>query len=123
MSYLNKRFLSVFTVALLLLVSPCARAHADVLMNEVAWMGTTSSQYEEWIELYNNGSADIDLNGWKILKRDGSTTLYNLSQPISAGGYLLICRTTATLTNPLDGSCNEKGPFGGSGLSNTGEHL
>ena len=105
------------------LLTPWTLVHAAVSINEVAWMGTAGNQYEEWLELYNNGSSDVPLAGWKILKDDGATTLFNLTKTISANGYLLVCRTTTTLTNPLSGTCNEQGAFGGSGLGNSGEHL
>jgi hypothetical protein len=33
----------------------------DVVISEVAWMGTQASANDEWIELYNTTSAPIDL--------------------------------------------------------------
>ncbi len=97
-------------------------AEAAVRINEVAWMGTTSSQYEEWIELYNDGTAQ-SLDGWKIYKAGGSTNLISLTGTIGAGQYFLVCRTTPSVTNPLSGACNVSGTFGGSGLNNTSEHI
>lgn len=99
-----------------------ADVSAAITINEVAWMGTTNSQYEEWIELYNNGSTQ-SLDGWKIYKAGGGTLLINLSGSISAGEYLLVCRTTPSVSNPLGGSCGVTGGFGGSGLNNTSEHI
>ena len=95
-------------------------ARADVVINEVAWMGTAGSQYEEWIELKNTGSESVSLAGWKLYKNSG-TLLFSLSKTIPADGYFLICRTTASLTNPLSGTCDEQGVFGGSGLNNTSD--
>lgn len=85
-------------------------------------MGTSSSQYEEWLELYNDGDAEIPLSGWKIFK-SGGTTLFALSGSIAAGEYYVVCRTTASLTNPLSGACNEQGAWGGSGLNNTSDQV
>lgn len=98
-------------------------ARADVLISEVAWMGTTDSQFEEWIELQNTGSESVSLSGWKIYKAGGDTLLFSLSGSISAGQYLLVCRTTASVSNPLSGSCDLSGAFGGSGLNNTSEYI
>jgi hypothetical protein len=98
-------------------------ARADVLISEVAWMGTTDSQFEEWIELQNTGSESVSLSGWKIYKAGGDTLLFSLSGSISAGQYLLVCRTTASVSNPLSGSCDLSGTFGGSGLNNTSEYI
>ena len=37
-----------------------------VVINEVAWAGTSASASDEWLELYNSGAADIDLTGWTL---------------------------------------------------------
>lgn len=118
---MNQKFFKsiVFVIAVLSLPN---LAQAEIRINEVAWMGTSSSQYEEWIELYNDGTAQ-SLDGWKIYKAGGSTTLISLSGNISAGQYLLVCRTTPSVTSPLGGICNIQGAFGGSGLNNTSENI
>lgn len=96
---------------------------AEVIISEVAWMGTLNSQFEEWIELRNTGSESVSLSGWKIYKAGGETVLFSLAGEISAGAYFLVCRTTASVTNPLSGACDMSGSFGGSGLNNTSEHI
>ncbi len=95
-------------------------ARADVIINEVAWMGTATSQYEEWVELRNTGSESVSLVGWKLYKNSG-TVLFSLSKTIPAGGYFVVCRTTPSVSNPLLGSCDEQGTFGGGGLINTSD--
>ncbi len=65
----------------------------------------------------------MSLTGWKIYKAGGETILFSLSGEISAGAYFLVCRTTASVTNPLSGICDISGSFGGSGLNNTSEHI
>src|SRR5690606_12761592 len=101
----------------LILLSMPSFVWADVVIYEVAWMGTAESQYEEWIELYNDGQEGVSLDGWKIDKGDGETNLFALSGEISAESYFLICRTTPSVTNPLAGMCDLTGTFGGSGLN------
>ncbi len=60
----------------------------DVVINEVAWMGTDASGTDEWIELCNNTTSQIDLTDWEIT---GSGLDANgLSGSISATGYYLI---------------------------------
>jgi len=40
-----------------------------VVINEIAWMGTSATNSsDEWIELYNNTTSTIDLTDWEILK-------------------------------------------------------
>lgn len=43
-------------------------ASPDVVINEIAWMGTNTSPNDEWIELLNNSDGNIELTGWEILK-------------------------------------------------------
>jgi len=38
-----------------------------VVINEIAWMGTGASSSDEWIELYNNTSEQIELSGWQLI--------------------------------------------------------
>ena len=40
----------------------------EVVINEIAWMGTATSSWDEWIELYNNTTTSVDLMGWQIKK-------------------------------------------------------
>jgi phosphatidylserine/phosphatidylglycerophosphate/cardiolipin synthase-like enzyme len=67
----------------------------DIVISEVAWMGTNYSTSDEWLELYNPGSAAVDLNGWTITAQDGSPAIV-LSGVIPAGGYFLLERTDDT---------------------------
>jgi phage protein U len=68
------------------------RANAlDVVINEVAWMGTVASSADEWIELYNPTSITIDLTGWSL--SDGGDVNVSLSGTIVANGYYLLERT------------------------------
>ncbi len=63
-----------------------------IVINEVAWMGTSASLYDEWIELYNTTDTDISLDGWRLVSSDGSPDI-SLSGIISAHGYFLLERT------------------------------
>ena len=38
-----------------------------IIINEVAWMGTSNSSNDEWIELKNISSGIIDLSNWQLL--------------------------------------------------------
>jgi len=64
----------------------------DVVINEVAWMGTDISYTDEWIELYNNTNEEIDLTNWTLFAADGKPEI-NLSGIITANGYFLLERT------------------------------
>jgi len=64
----------------------------DVVINEIAWMGTAFSSNHEWIELYNQSSQDIDLTGWVLSAADDSPTI-QLEGTITAQGYFFLERS------------------------------
>lgn len=90
---------------------------ANVVINEIAWMGTVNSASDEWIELYSLDS--IDLTGWHLITEDGAVDIA-LSGSITAGGFFLIERTDDTTVPNIPADFVT--PFG-SGLSNSGEIL
>ena len=107
--------LTLFAGALFL--APWCVAHANVVVNEIAWMGTTSSANAEWIELANTSDSSVSLDGWKLAATDGSPSI-SLAGTIAGSGYFVLERTSdATLPSVTAG-----GIYSGS-LSNSGEHL
>ena len=113
-----------FFVSIILLAA-ATPAYAGVVINEVAWMGTAESSYCEWVELYNDGSGEIDLSGWKLYEAGstGDVLIVSLTKTIPAGGYYLIERVTNSCPDPISGVDDDAGSFGGSGLNNNGETL
>ena len=63
----------------------------QVVLNEIAWMGTTTSATDEWIELFNNTPSAIHLAGWTLTAADGTPGIV-LSGSIPAGAYFLLER-------------------------------
>jgi len=88
-----------------------------VLINEVAWAGTTASNFDEWLELFNPSRAEINLTGWRLAAKDGSPNIL-LSGSISAGGYYLLERTDDDTLVDIAADFIYTGS-----LSNTGEIL
>ena len=93
----------------------------EVIFNEIAWMGTKANSSDEWIELYNNSSQEIDLLGWKIYGDGGKTLIFSLNKKIASSGYYLIERTDDNTIKDI--LADDSGSFGGNGLSNKGEYL
>ncbi|MYL49901.1 competence protein ComEA [Halobacillus litoralis] len=89
----------------------------DVVISEVAWMGTNVSYNDEWIELYNPTGADISLEGWNLNATDGSPVI-SLSGTIPAGGYYLLERTDDSTVTSVDADLIYTGS-----MSNSGEAL
>ncbi len=81
-------------------------------------MGIIGNQYGEWIELYNTGDKEIDLNNWKLYKDGGDVLVFVLTEKIASGSYLIIERTTDSSPDPLPDIDDESGKFGGGGLIN-----
>jgi hypothetical protein len=58
----------------------------DVVINEIAWMGTATSANDEWIELYNASSTAISLTDWTLSASDGTPDI-TLSGTIASKSY------------------------------------
>lgn len=86
----------------------------DVIINEIAWMGTINSANDEWLELRNISDHDIDLNGWSLIAQDGAP-LINLSGAISANGYFLLERTDDTTVPNIKADVIYSGALGNNG--------
>ena len=90
---------------------------ANILINEIAWMGTPISSNDEWIELYNDSNQSSNLSGWKIMTKDGKMTI-NLDGKIDGNSFYLLERTN---DNSVPNISADK-IYTGS-LANTGETL
>ena len=72
-----------------------------IVINEVAWAGapdgTNASTDDEWIELFNSSSVDVDLTNWQLKAGDNAPTItflpstcVSISCIIPAKGYYLL---------------------------------
>jgi hypothetical protein len=64
----------------------------EVIISEVAWMGTGASPNHEWIELYNTRSTPLDLTGWQLANSTASVDII-LNGVIPANGFYLLERS------------------------------
>jgi hypothetical protein len=118
--------ISALFLAGVLLVALTPRAYGagePVVISEVAWMGTTISANDEWLELHNTSASPVSLEGWRIATLDGglnytiaTTTCANVTVP--ANGYFLLERTDDTTLPEVTADCVYVGSLG-----NTGEVL
>lgn len=72
--------------------SAYAAGTGEVVINEIAWMGTTSSYNDEWIELHNQTGEAIDVTGWTLEAQDGTPAI-ELSGTIAANSFYIMERT------------------------------
>jgi len=107
----------VFTFALLLAPQTFAATPSDVVINEIAWMGTTESYNNEWVEFYNSTQNEISLDGWILRATDG-TPIINLLGAIPGNGYFLLERTDDNTVPSQTAHQIYTGALG-----NSGEHL
>src|SRR3989338_8252749 len=86
-------FLALITLILQIFAIQSLAAFAaesgSVVVNEVAWAGSSDNSNDEWIELYNSTNQAVDLSGWYI-EDDGSTKYQIASGSVAAHGYFLI---------------------------------
>ncbi len=115
--------LSVVFVLSLFHTRALAASPLDVVISEVAWAGTTTDSNDEWIELYNNTNAAINLTNWVLVSSDSSPNLTLASASCSnltilAKGFFLLERTDDTTVSDMLADCIYTGS-----LSNSGESL
>ncbi len=69
-------------------------AHHPVVLNEIAWMGRTTSANHEWIELRNISDKKISLAGWQLFNRNQNLmVVFEKDKAIEPQGYFLLVRT------------------------------
>ncbi len=74
-------------------ITPTPGTSMAIVINEVAWAGTMANSNHEWIELYNPGTLDINITGWRLATTDNSLS-FTLNGTVPAGGYFLLERST-----------------------------
>ena len=111
-----KYFIQIVFVFLFCVVVPVS-VLADIIINEIAWMGTENSANDEWIELYNNSTEQVILYEWKLVATDGSPTI-TLSGIITGGGFFILERSDESTLPGITADIIYTGS-----LSNSGEVL
>jgi phosphatidylserine/phosphatidylglycerophosphate/cardiolipin synthase-like enzyme len=94
-----------------------AAENPNVVISEIAWMGTAKSYSDEWIELYNNSGTDVVLDGWQLNAADGAPAI-TLTGTIPANGYFLLEKTDDQSISNIPADLIYSGSLG-----NTAEHL
>ena len=69
-----------------------AYTSSDILINEIMYNVSGSDPSHEWIEIYNPGSSEVDLNGWKFYEAETNhgLALEQGSWTLAAGTYAVI---------------------------------
>ncbi len=86
-----------------------------VVFNEIAWMGTTISADDEWIELLSTvTNTTTNVTGWRIAAEDGTPNI-TLSGTINPQGYYLLERTADTTISDISANKIYTGALGNEG--------
>lgn len=108
----------IFLTGIFLFNKNClAAVPLDVVINEVAWMGTATSTFQEWIELKNNTDSVIDLSGWILYASTTATKSMPLKNSIGPQDYYLLSRSNYEISIPADATSTSLS------LTNTGMFL
>lgn len=114
----SKKRINLILVSIFLFFSWSSFVFADVMVTEIAWMGTAASANDEWIEIYNSGDSVVNLSGWTLNASDGTPTI-NLSGTLNAGAYALLERTDDTSYPGINALVIFTGALGNDGESLT----
>lgn len=78
-----------------------------IFINEILPNPKGSDETDEWMELFNSNSFEVNISGWQIQDTAGTITTYTIPQNtiLSAGGFLVLKRLVSKimLNNDNDG--------------------
>ncbi len=80
--------------------SAAAAVPGDVVINELMYGPASENDGDEFLELYNKGSAPVDLSGWSF---SGITLTFAAGTTIAANGYLVVGKDAARYQSTYGG--------------------
>lgn len=116
--FIMKKIFGYYALILGILFLPSI-VSAQVVINEIAWMGTDKNSSDEWVEFYNNSSSTVSLKNWTL---NGIA----LGGSIAGGGYYLVAFDKGQDTIQYERSDVSDASVSASGsdnLSNDGEEI
>ena len=95
---------------------------SDVVINELMYNPISGNDDDQYVELYNRGTTNINLSGWQLTS--GVTFTFPTNVVLATNGYLVVARNLANLLTkyPNLNATNAVGNFSGK-LSHNGEYL
>lgn len=110
----------IAAVLLCLLPARIRAADSDVVINEIMYHAPLDLDELQYVELFNRGTADVDLSRWAFTK--GIKFTFPDKTRLAAGGYLVVCRNTQMVVANYGREVPVIGNFSGN-LSRHGEKL
>lgn len=100
---------------------PDGNHYEDVVINEISFNNSAATDPGDWIELYNKGSYDIDISGWKITDSDANHQyIFAANTVLKANEYLVVSNDLTLMNSAFSVQKNLYGPFN-FGLSATSD--
>jgi DNA/RNA endonuclease YhcR with UshA esterase domain len=77
----------------------------DIVISEIAWAGSSTSNADEWIELSNTSAQEVDVSGWSLSGASSSPIVFPVDTRISPHSTFLIANyantnSSSTLNTP-----------------------
>ena len=96
----------------------------DININEIMYNPPGADTDNEWLELYNNDTTDINITGWMLYEAgiNHSLTLIQGSMIIPSGGYAIIADNATTFLGEHQ-ECNCTVIDSAFSLNNSGEYI
>ena len=92
----------MYCAAICALFFATAPARAAVIINEYVY-DDNGTDDREFVELYNNGVAAVDISGWTVIGRDVTTVNPSATIPaatsLAAGAYYVLSNTGVLNSN------------------------
>ncbi len=95
----------------------------DIIINEINYHSAEDFDPEDWVELYNPGTENLDISGWEFKdENDEHIFIIPDNTILSANEYLVLCNDMAAFTTFFPNVTNFIGDFE-FGLSGGGEPI
>jgi len=102
---------------------PVTTDTGDIVINEINYHSSDDFDPEDWVELYNPGTDDLDISGWEF-KDENDEHIFVIPDNtiLSADEYIVLCKDSALFSNLFPDVTNYIGDLG-FGLSGGGEPI
>ena len=97
----------------------CCSPVSAIVISEIMYHPQTDEPHNEWVEIYNETAARIDLSRWQF--NEGIDFVFSSGTLLQPRSYLVIARDPATVMSRY-GIANVVGPFLGA-LNNSSDHV
>ena len=93
-----------------------------IVINEINYRSSAIFNPEDWLELYNTSSEDVEIGLWSFIDDNNNVFIFPENLKIESGKYLVLCKNYQMFSQFFPSVLNVIGEFG-FGLSGDGELL